>query len=80
MATLTIKNIPDDLYKRLKQRAEANRRSLNSEVILCIEQAVSSQKIEPEQLLARARQLREKTSAYQISDTEYTEAKQAGRE
>ena len=80
MATLTIKNIPDELYERLKQRAEANRRSLNSEIIICIEQAVSSQKIEPERLLASARELREKTSAYQISDTGFTHAKKAGRE
>jgi len=79
MATITVKNIPDDLYERLKQRAEANRRSLNSEIIICIEQVVSSQKIEPELLLARARQLREKTSSYLSSDTDFTQAKQFGR-
>jgi plasmid stability protein len=33
MASLTIKGIPDDLLVRLRERAEADRRSLNREVI-----------------------------------------------
>ena len=33
MATLTLKNVPDDLYRRLKAQAAANRRSLNQEAI-----------------------------------------------
>lgn len=35
--TLTLKNISDEVYKRLKTSAELHRRSLNSEVILCLE-------------------------------------------
>ncbi|MCC5790014.1 MAG: Arc family DNA-binding protein [Opitutales bacterium] len=33
MATLTIRNIPDEVHERLKRRAKENRRSLNQEVI-----------------------------------------------
>lgn len=33
MATLTIRNLPDDLHALLKERARRNRRSLNQEVI-----------------------------------------------
>jgi antitoxin FitA len=33
MATLTLKNVPDDLYRRLKESAARNRRSLNQEAI-----------------------------------------------
>jgi len=33
MATLTIKNIPDEVYAQLKQRAARRRRSVNSEVM-----------------------------------------------
>ncbi len=33
MATLTIRNVPDDLHRMLKERARRNRRSLNQEVI-----------------------------------------------
>ncbi len=39
MATITVKKFPDELYDRLKQSAGANRRSINSEVIVCIEWA-----------------------------------------
>ena len=35
--TLTLKNIPDDVYTRLKLSAELHRRSLNSEAIVCLE-------------------------------------------
>ena len=33
MATLTIRNLPDEVHERLKARAKRNRRSLNQEVI-----------------------------------------------
>ncbi len=36
MPTLNIKNVPDDLYERLKERAEVHRRSINKEAILCL--------------------------------------------
>ncbi len=79
MPTLTIKNIPNDLYEQLKRHAEINRRSLNSEVILCIERAVRSHKVRPEEYLERARRLREKTKGYSISEEEFNAAKVAGR-
>ena len=79
MPTLTIKNIPDDLYVKLKRHAQLNRRSINSEVIFCIEQAISSRKVQPEEYLARARQLREKTARYPITDDEFNAAKSEGR-
>ena len=36
MATLTLKNIPEHLHARLKESAEKNRRSLNSEILKII--------------------------------------------
>jgi len=79
MASITVKNIPEDIYERLKQSAKANRRSINGEIIVIIEDAVKSRKIAPEDLLVRARQLREITDDYTITDDEFTLAKQAGR-
>ena len=79
MPTITVKNIPVGLYDGLKQLAAANRRSINSEVIACIEQAICSRKLDPDTLLANARALREKTSDYKISDEEFNQAKSAGR-
>lgn len=33
MATLTIRNVPDELHRWLREQAKRNRRSLNQEVI-----------------------------------------------
>jgi plasmid stability protein len=79
MATVTVKNIPDDLYERLKAAAEADRRSINSEIILCIEQAVASRRIDPEKVLESARRLRALTADHPIDDEEFNRAKAEGR-
>jgi len=79
MPTLTVKNIPGDLYAQLKQSAEINHRSLNSEIIVCIERSVRSSKVSPEAVLARARKLRARTISTPITDDEFSQAKTAGR-
>jgi len=56
--TLTLKNIPDEVYERLKRSAEANRRSMNSEAIVCLEAVLLPAKLAPAERLARARELR----------------------
>ena len=42
MATLTLKNIPDELHAKLKESAERNRRSLNSEILVRLESAFAA--------------------------------------
>jgi hypothetical protein len=79
MPTITVKNIPPELYEALKRAAESSHRSLNSEIIACIERAVRSHPIDPEALLANARRLRARTAEHPISDHEFTEAKSQGR-
>jgi plasmid stability protein len=79
MPTITVKNIPDDLYDRLKRSAEAHRRSINSEIIVCIERAVSARPVDVPAVLARARRMREKFAGPPLSDEEITQAKVAGR-
>ena len=79
MATVTIKNIPDELYKRLKAVAEVNRRSINSEIIMCIENSIASQKINLDEMLDNVRQLRQLTSGHMISDEAFNQAKSEGR-
>jgi hypothetical protein len=79
MPTITVKNIPAELYERLKRSAEINRRSINSEIIICIERALWSRQIDPETVLPGARRLREKTADYPITDEEFTAAKATGR-
>ena len=56
--TLTLKNIPDEVYQRLKASAEANRRSLNSEAIVCLESVLIPGRVPVSERLARARALR----------------------
>jgi antitoxin FitA len=56
--TLTLKNIPDEVYRRLKASAESHRRSMNSEAIVCLEAALRPGRVNPEERLARARALR----------------------
>ena len=79
MPTITVKNIPADIYEKLKNSAEASHRSINSEIIACIERAVRSQQINPDLLLSNARKLRTKTSSHPISDNEFNQAKSTGR-
>lgn len=56
--TLTLKNIPDDVYERLKVSAETHRRSLNSEAIVCLEAVLLPGRISPAERIARARAMR----------------------
>lgn len=79
MPSITVKNIPINIYERLKLSAEINHRSINSEIIACIERAVSSQPLNPVQRLANARALRERTASYRISDEEFNQVKENGR-
>jgi antitoxin FitA len=53
-AAITLKGIPDDLYERLKRSAKAHHRSLNSEVIACLERQLAPQALSVDERLARA--------------------------
>ena len=55
---LTLKNIPDDVYERLKASAATHRRSLNSEAIVCLESVLLPGRVAVSERLARARALR----------------------
>jgi len=79
MATVTVKNIPDELYKRLKSVAEINRRSINSEIIVCIENVVASRRINLDETIETVRRLRQLTSKHPISDGKFNQAKAEGR-
>jgi plasmid stability protein len=56
--TITLKNIPDEIYTELRQSADRHHRSLNSEVIACLERVLLPVAIDPVERLARIRQLR----------------------
>jgi len=75
MSTITVKNIPPDLYEPLKMQATINRRSINSEIIIILEQQLAPKRIDPEQFLAEAHQLRARSARYVISDEAFDAAK-----
>lgn len=61
MPTLHVRNMPDELYNQLQQRAEAEHRSLNAEVVLLLEQSLAADKARATQadLLGRMRRHRQ---------------------
>jgi plasmid stability protein len=79
MPTITVKNIPADLYERLKESAQAHRRSINSEVIVCIEKAVGTHKVDVEAEIASARELRENSGDYFLTDDDLEQFRSEGR-
>lgn len=59
MPAITLKNIPDALYERLKASASAHHRSINSELIHCLEQALLPKRMSAAEYVQRARELRQ---------------------
>jgi plasmid stability protein len=79
MASLTIKNIPEELYEMLKQSAHLHHRSVNSELIHCLESALMPVPLSAAQLADAAQLLRSRVSGPVLTDAEITLAKQQGR-
>ncbi|HEY9192679.1 MAG TPA: Arc family DNA-binding protein [Methyloversatilis sp.] len=77
--TLTLKNIPDAVYERLKASAENHRRSLNSEAIVCLESVLLPTRVSPAERLARARELRAALPRGVFSASDIDAAKRADR-
>jgi plasmid stability protein len=78
MATITIKNIPDDLHVALKKRASLQRRSLNSEIIACLEASLRSLPVDLESFLYKTQVLREQVSG-RLSNRDLKPLKDEGR-
>ena len=79
MATITLKNIPTELYSKLKVSAKVNRRSINSEAIICLEKVLLSRRRSVEEVIEDARRLREMTASYMLTQEELEEMINEGR-
>ena len=77
--TLTLKNIPDTVYQRLKAAAESNRRSLNSEAIVRLESALLAAPGDTSRRIARARAIRAALSPARFAPADIAELKQHDR-
>ncbi|MBP8926699.1 MAG: Arc family DNA-binding protein [Pseudomonadales bacterium] len=77
--TLTLKNVPDEVYQRLKASAEIHRRSLNSEAIVCLESVLLPGRMDPAERLARARAMRAALPRSKFKATDMDVLKREGR-
>ena len=77
--TMTLKGIPDSVYEQLKSSAEANRRSLNSEAIACLETVLLPKKTTALEHIARARELRLTLKRGAFKPEDIDRFKRAGR-
>jgi plasmid stability protein len=80
MANVTVKNIPTELYERLKHQARSNHRSVNSEIIFTLKRVLGfGEKPGPEELINEAREFRKRINVT-LSEEEIDQAKKSGRE
>ncbi len=80
MPAITVKNIPDPLYDNLKQSAHLNHRSINSEIIACLEKELMHKKLSTDQIIKDARLLRTKFKTKKANIKDIQSFIQEGRE
>lgn len=57
-ANLSIKNVPDEILKRLRRRAARHHRSLQGELVVILEQSVlSEERLTVDEVIAQVRKL-----------------------
>jgi len=66
MRVLTIRSVPDDLYRAIAARAQRNRRSLQQEALTLLERARA---LERDDSVRRAQAIRHKLSGRRLGDT-----------
>lgn len=81
MATLTIKNLPDEIYAALTKMAKNNRRSINGEAIVRLERGLETVEPDLDATLAQIRKNREtmKEKGAWLTDEILDFAKNEGR-
>lgn len=80
MATITLKNIPDRIYERLKVLAKLRHRSLNSEIIFNLEKSVGLGEENPQKLRDEIKEFRERIGTKgQLDPEEIDKAINEGR-
>lgn len=58
MATLHVRNVPDEIYQRLREKAEASNRSLSAEVVVLLRGALENRKPSQREVLDEIRRQR----------------------
>jgi antitoxin FitA len=79
MLKLTIKNLPDGIYECLRRSAELNGRSINDEVISCLETVLAPTQVTTAEKLARARAVRATINGKKLNHKLVADFKAVGR-
>ena len=79
MQAITVKNIPDDIHKLLKDIAKLNHRSLNNEIIYCLEKYSKISKTESVSSMLKKAQITRSNIKHHFSDSKIQCAKNEGR-
>ncbi len=79
MPSITIKNIPQELYEKLKIAASLNHRSINNETINCLESVLMPQQLSVVDKLLRAKRIRTKLGNAVFDPDEIKNAIEEGR-
>ncbi|MBN2568641.1 MAG: Arc family DNA-binding protein [Deltaproteobacteria bacterium] len=79
MRSITIKNIPDDLYKKIKMTAQENRRSINNEIINRLDKSLRCTKIDANSFLRRFEHFQNSLEIPPLTDDLILTAKEGGR-
>ena len=80
MPNITVRDIPDGVYQKIKENAIANKRSINSEILYGLEQNYRPRRRNKEEVLARIALVRSKTKdRVYLSDEHIQTAKNEGR-
>ena len=77
--TITLKGIPDEVYEQLRTSAGANRRSLSSEAIACLESVLLPRKKTALEHVAAARAIRNSLKPSMFKPGDIDRFKRAGR-
>ncbi len=78
MATLTLKDIPPELHSRIRARAQATGRSLNKEILACLEQATTPRRLNVSEYLSRVELIHEQID-FDVTLDKIQEAIETGR-
>ena len=79
MATVTITNIPEPIYRALKRQAACHHRSLNQEVIALLESGSLSMPKDPDAFLAQVRRMCITPRNGRLTDAKLNRLKRQGR-
>jgi len=79
MATITLKNVPEEVHVALKLQAKRHKRSLNQEAIVCLDLALGRGSRDPQAMLAGIRSLRSRVPLKTVDLDWIDRARREGR-